>query len=107
MKKVILLFAVTLSFVAFVNASTLPNDVKQEILNRIEYPSFAQENMIEGEVWMKVSLKDNDQVQIIEISSTNPELKKYVQKELSKMTLKNTSIDAQDTYLMKVKFELI
>lgn len=107
MKTVILLFAATIGLVTMANANTLPTSFKEEITKNIDYPSFAQENMVEGEVWMKVTLNENSKVEIVDISSTNPELKEFVLAELNDVTIENTSIKAEDIYFMKVKFELI
>lgn len=113
-KSVLTLAAVILGMVTMVNANnplseveSAPNNFKSEITKNIEYPDFAQENSIEGEVWMKVTVDENSLVKIVDLSSTNPELGSFVQSELSNVTVEKSIIEAGNIYFMKVKFELI
>ncbi|MDA3892941.1 MAG: hypothetical protein PF517_14870 [Salinivirgaceae bacterium] len=113
-KAIVLLVAVTLGLTTAVSAkklpaaaASLPADFKQEITKHIDYPNFAKENFVEGEVWMKVTLDENSTVKIVDLSSTNPELGEHVKKELSDLTLENTSMKVGSIYFMKVKFDLV
>jgi hypothetical protein len=90
-----------------VQAELLPADFKQEITNHIDYPQFADENRIQGDVWMKVTLDENSQVRIVDLSATNQELGKYVRKELKDVKIENTSFKTGEVYFMKIKFELL
>ncbi len=112
-KATVLLVAIALGLTTAVSAKKLPSvaaklpaDFKQEITNHIDYPDFAQDNMIEGEVWMRVTLDENSKVRIVDLSATNPELGSYVREELTDLTIKNTSFQAGNIYYMKVKFDL-
>lgn len=112
-KLVVILVAITLGLTTTVSAkklpaaaAKLPADFKQEIANHLNYPNFAKENMIQGEVWMKVTLDENSVVKIVDLSATNPELGAYVKDELSDLTIVGTSFQAGNVYFMKVKFEL-
>lgn len=115
MKKMLFVLAVlTLGLTAAVSAkklpavaAKLPADFKQEISKHIDYPSDAKNNMVEGEVWMKVTLDDQSKVRIVDLSATRPELGKHVKDQLSDLTIKNTSFKAGSVYYMKVKFDLI
>jgi hypothetical protein len=112
-KLVVILVAITLGLTTAVSAKKLPAaaaklpvDFKKEIASHLSYPSFAKENMVEGEVWMKVTLDENSAVKIVDLSATNPELGSYVKNELSDLTIVGTSFQAGNVYFMKVKFEL-
>ena len=115
MKKVIVLMvAISLGLTTAVSAKKLPSaaeklpkEFKQEIINNIDYPEFAIDKMIEGEVWMKVTLDESSKVKIVDISSTNPELGKYVVTELNDLTIKSKSLQQGNIYFMKVKFDLM
>lgn len=113
-KAVVLLLAVTLGLSTAISAkrlpaaaAKLPADFKKEITKHIDYPNFAKTNLIEGEVWMKVTLDESSKVKIIDLSATNPKLGKHVQNELANLTIKNTSLKFGNVYFMKVKFDLI
>ncbi len=88
-------------------AAKLPADFKQELAQHIDYPDFAEDNMIEGEVWMKVTLDESSKVRIVDLSATNPGLGEHVKNELTDLTIENTSFKAGNVYFMKVKFDLL
>lgn len=88
-------------------AAKLPADFKTEIAKHLDYPGWAQNTLVEGEVWMRVTLDDNSAVKIVDLSATNPELGDYVKEELSDLTVKSKNFKAGMVYFMKVKFDLI
>lgn len=113
-KVVVLLVAVTLGLTTAVSAKKLPTvaaklpaDFKAEVAKQIEYPDFAKDNNIEGEVWMKVTLDENSVVRIVDLSATNQDLGKHVRKELANKKIEDTSFKSGDVYFMKVKFDLV
>ncbi|MBI9069292.1 MAG: hypothetical protein JEZ09_18490 [Salinivirgaceae bacterium] len=113
-KLVVLMVAITLGLTTAVSAKMLPTtaaklpaDFKQEISKHLDYPKDAQDNYVEGEVWMKITLDENSKVRIVDLSATSPILGTYVKEELSELTIKNTSFPIGNVYFMKVKFELI
>lgn len=112
-KSIVLLVALSLVFANAISAKNtpsveakLPNDFKQEIIKHIDYPRSAQEKLIEGEVWMRVTLDNNSKVEIVDMSATNPALGKHVQNELTNLSIENTSFKNGNIYYVKVKFEL-
>jgi hypothetical protein len=113
-KVVVVMVAITLGFTTAVSAkfspkeaAKLPADFKQVIAKHLEYPRFAKDNMIEGEVWMEVTLDGNSKVRIIDLSATNPELGEYVKEELSDLTIEKTNFKVGNSYYLKVKFDLL
>ena len=113
MKKLFVFVSVFVFAVTTVNAkgisgvaTALPEDFKQEIVKFIDYPKTAQKAYVEGEVWMKVTLDKNSNVQIVDLSATAPELGDHVKNQLKDVKIENTSLFAGNVYLMKVKFDL-
>ena len=113
-KAIVLMVAVTIGLTTAVSAKNLPaaaaklpTEFKQEITKHIDYPNFAKENSVEGEVWMKVTLDENSTVRIVDLSATNPELGEHVKAELADLKIKNTNVQAGNVYFMKVKFDLL
>ncbi|MBI9069291.1 MAG: hypothetical protein JEZ09_18485 [Salinivirgaceae bacterium] len=113
-KLVVLMVAITLGLTTAVSAKMLPTtaaklpaDFKQEISKHLNYPKDAQNNYVEGEVWLKITLDENSKVRIVDLSATVPELGIYVEKKLSDLTIKNTSFPIGNVYFMKVKFDLL
>ncbi|MFA6401680.1 MAG: hypothetical protein WCX31_08655 [Salinivirgaceae bacterium] len=112
-KVVVLMVAIALGLATTVSATNspkeavkLPVDFKKEIAKHLKYPKFAKENLIEGEVWMEVTLDGNSKVKIIDLSATNPELGEYVKDKLSDLTIEKTNFIVGTSYYLKVKFDL-
>lgn len=115
MKKVALLLTLALAF-GFTTisakklpavATKLPTEFKQEVASHISYPDFAKNDMIEGVVTMEVTLDDNSKLRIVDLSSSNPALGKYVQKELSNLIVTDTNFQPGTIYIMRVRFDLL
>jgi hypothetical protein len=88
-------------------AAKVPVEFKQEIINRIDYPTYAQYNFIEGEVWLKLALNENSELRVIDISSTDQKLGKHVKKELSTLFVENAESSEFNVYYLKLKFDLV
>ncbi len=88
-------------------AAKLPSDLKEAITQEIDYPNFAEENMIEGEVWMRVTVTNDDKVKIVDLSATQPELGEYVEQELSDLYVGNSGVQSGQVYFLKLEFDLI
>lgn len=88
-------------------AEKLPANIKTEIINQLHYPNFAQNQAIEGDVWIKLGLTDNSEVKIIDLSATNPKLGEYVKGKLNNMSVESANVSITDTYYLKVKFDII
>lgn len=112
-KLIVILVAITLGLTTAVSAkklpaaaAKLPADFKQEIASHLNYPNFAKENLVEGEVWMKVTLDENSAVKIVDLSATNQDLGAYVKEELSGLTIEKSDFVVGSIYFMKIKFDL-
>lgn len=113
-RSIVLLVAVTLGLTTALSAKKLPSvaaklpaDFKQEITKHIDYPKAAQDDLIEGEVWMKITLDENSKVRIVDLSASNQQLGTHVRKELADLKIENTSFQNGNVYFMKVKFDLV
>ncbi len=113
-KLLVLLVAATLGLTTAVSAKKLPavaeklpTDFKQAIAKQIAYPQFAKDQMIKGEVWMKVTLDENSMVRIVDLSATNQELGDHVRKSLTDVTVKSTNFKTGNIYYLKVKFDIL
>lgn len=88
-------------------AAKLPSHLKEVITDQLAYPEFAEDDYVEGEVWMKVCVTDASVIKIVDISSTNQELGTYVKKELSSLYVENPGCKAGQVFYLKVKFDLL
>ncbi len=88
-------------------AVKLPSHLKEVITDKLAYPDFAEDNCLEGEVWMKVCVTDASVIKIIDISSTNQDLGSYVKKELSSLYVEKPGCKAGQVFYLKVKFDLL
>lgn len=88
-------------------ATKLPNHLKEVISDQLNYPDEAEDNYIEGEVWMKICVTEASVIRVVDISSTNQELGTYVKKELSSLYVEKPGCKAGQVFYLKVKFDLI
>lgn len=113
-KLVVLLVATIVVGVVSVSAKTLPTvaakvpaDVKSEIIEKVNYPSFERNHLIEGEVWMKFTLSEDSHLKVLEVSSTDKGLGEHVKNQLTDAVLQSANNRAGETYYLKLKFDLI
>ncbi len=114
MKKVIVFVAVAVfGLVNVVNANVeskkvaekLPAVFKNEILKQISYPAFAEEAGLVGEVWVEVTVNENKELEIVDLSATNQELGQHVKDQISNVMIKKGDVEPGKVYIMKVKFD--
>jgi hypothetical protein len=89
-----------------VPAQKLPKELKEQIVKQLDYPRQAKAELIEGDVWLKVSVDENSKVKIVDLSATDPQLGEYVKKELSSLQVENPGCSPDQVYYLKVKFHL-
>jgi hypothetical protein len=106
-KAIVLLAIVTLGLASVLSAKTVSEEIKTEVNKHMVYPTIAQEQMIEGEVWIKVAMDENKTVRIVEISSTNAALREIVKKQVAHISIENTGLKEGDVYIMKYKYDLL
>ncbi len=113
MKKLGLLLMIALLGTATVSFASQPEPkettstkIHKLITKKVHYPSVASESMIEGEVYATVKIDNKGRVVVQEANSLETVLEKDVVKQLNKLTLPEKYYDAENTYLLKFKFEL-
>lgn len=112
MKKLVLLMAgLMILAVSSVSAKRLPSaaaklpaSFKHKIEKAIDYPKYAAEEALEGDVWLKVCVNEESRVKIIDLSATNPILGEHVKKELSSLYVNNPGCMAGESFYLKIKF---
>ena len=82
------------------------NNAMQTILSSIKYPEFAKDALIEGLVWVRLSIIDDGMVRVSIIQGSNEGLKKYVSKELAKIKLDVEEDEINKPMDMKFTFKL-
>lgn len=88
-------------------ASKLPVGLKQAVVDKLIYPSYAQKNNLEGQVYMRLCVCDENTVKIVGLSATNPYLGKYVKRELLDLYVKDPGCAPGQVFLLKVDFDLL
>lgn len=88
-------------------AAKLPNELKQVISEQLQYPKDAQNQYIEGVVWMRICVTEASAIKVVDISATNQELGEYVKKELSSLYIEKPGCKSGKVFYLKVKFDLL
>lgn len=88
-------------------ASKLPAGLKTAVIEELSYPSYAQRHNLEGQVYMRLCVCDENTVKIVGLSATNPYLGKYVKEELADLYVKDPGCEPGQVFLLKVNFDLL
>lgn len=88
-------------------AAKLPDNLKEVVMNQIDYPDFAQKDLINGYVMMKICITDASLLKIVDLSSTNQALGEYVESCLSSLYIEKPGCKANQIFYLKVKFNLL
>jgi hypothetical protein len=83
---------------------TAKENVRREIIRNITCPDFVTENSEANDVKALVSVDENGKVNLYEINSANPQLKKYVENTLKQMKMKNAM--PTEKFVVVVKFRV-
>ncbi|MBT3300843.1 MAG: hypothetical protein HOD63_17590 [Bacteroidetes bacterium] len=114
MKSLILVLSVIFMLSGSVSANKI-NDPEAKMLSKtkvikkvkqnVDYPQFAIEQDIRGDVYVSFTLNNDGSINIAEIHSTQVLLKEYVSDELEKITLKKDFVYPDESYIIKFKFD--
>jgi len=87
-------------------AAILPAEIKEAVTCDLNYPRNAQNNLIEGEVWLKLCVDETSTLKLIDLSATNPELGEYVRKHITSIKVDHPQCKQGQLFYLKVKFDL-
>ena len=88
-------------------ATKVPSGLKKAVTNQLLYPTDAQHKNIEGIVYMRLTIDENNNIKIIGLNATTPLLGKYVKEQLASTYVKKPGCEAGQVYRMKINFDLI
>jgi hypothetical protein len=78
----------------------------KDLRSQIIYPSFAQEQKIEGFVVVSFTYNNKGDITIVEANSNNDQLKAYVIEKLSKTSVASCVRDSDQVFSMRFDFRL-
>jgi len=88
-------------------ANKLPPALKTAVMEELSYPTYAQRRNLEGQVYMRICVCDENTVKIVGLSATNPYLGNYVKEELADLYVKDPGCAPGQVFLLKVNFDLL
>ncbi len=88
-------------------AAKVPLGLKQAVVDELIYPEYAKRRDLEGQVYMRLCVCDENTVKIVGLSATNPYLGKYVKKELADLYVKEPGCQPGQVFMLKVNFDLL
>lgn len=88
-------------------ATKVPTGLKNAVTEQLLYPLYAQKTNLEGQVYMRLTVDENNNVKIVGMNATTPYLGKYVKKQLASTYVKNPGCKPGQVYMMKINFDLI
>lgn len=88
-------------------AKKVPNNVKKAIYKELTYPEYAEQKNMEGQVYLRITVDEDNMLKVIGMNATSPYLGGYVKHKLKSTQIKNPGTKPGQVYIMKVDFEMI
>lgn len=88
-------------------ATKVPEGLKKAVTNQLLYPEYAKKENLEGQVYMRLTVDQNNMVKIVEMNTTTPYLGNYVKEQLASTYVKNPGCKPGQVYRMKINFDLV
>lgn len=104
MKKIAALVAIIL--IPLLSYSIITPDVMSYVSKNVTYPASAKISKIEGVVLVQFTVKENGQIELLQINSNNPFLMQYVMQRLDEIIIPSSLVQPQ-IYSMKFNFRLL
>jgi hypothetical protein len=86
-------------------AEKVPVSLKHSITNAMHYPKQANNVNLEGVVWLKFCVSDDFKINVLEMSSSTPELGEYVKDNLMGLKVRENGCQSGKPYYLKVRFD--
>lgn len=87
-------------------ATEVPQGIKDVITQKLIYPRYAKDVNIEGQVYIRLTIDNNNRLQIVGMNATTPYLGEYVSEQLDSTFVKNPGCEPGQVYMMKINFDL-
>ncbi len=88
-------------------ATEVPKGIKNAIQKKLFYTEFAQNKNIEGQVYLRLTVDENNMLHIIDMNATTPYLGKQVTKQLAYTKVKKPGCKAGQVYIMRINFDIL
>lgn len=87
-------------------STPFPASARECISKQVPYPSFAEEQQLEGGVALSFKFDSNGRVQIKETNASHPELEAYVVDRVQAMSLHNCRAEIGKEYFLRFMFRM-
>lgn len=105
MKKIILLFSLICCFAGTSLAGT-ENSIQDLIVKKLKLPARLKTEKMNEKVSVAFKV-DNGKVAVVAVQTNNPELKKVVTEQLSKLDVPAPSEGSNNTYFIDIIFKVL
>jgi len=86
--------------------SPFPENSRKCILEQVPYPTFAQEELLEGCVTARFAFDEAGKVHVLEANATDPRLDNYVRSKLESLQLSYCMVEIGKDYYLRFWFKL-
>lgn len=88
------------------NDNKTESQTTQVLMKQMDYPTFAKEKKIEGDVYVSFTLNKDGRIENICANSSSELLKNYVVEKLQASNIPGTIADATQVFYIKFSFRL-
>jgi len=111
--KAVKFFAAALILVVLTSTVKAGDDTKavksqltQKVTEMVKFPEFAQENLLEGFVYVEFKVSEEGKIEVVRTNTLEPELANYVKEKLQQIVLDSNDVATGKTHYMKFDFRL-
>jgi|GEM_PF-2198516 len=117
--KIIKLFASILFFASITTFSSLANNVypkvgnnettkelRKEVANLVQNPRLKEHNILDGEVFIKFTINDQKEINLLKVEAENSYLKNFVKERLNYRQIEVEGLEVGTTYNLTISFFL-
>jgi len=106
MKKYIIILAIALG-AASASFAAGNNDISKLISKNLKVPTQLKNQKLNEKVNVQFKINKEGTITLVDVSSKNEELKKYVEKNFSKIDWSNTDIKPEIIYSLNINFKVL
>jgi len=107
MKKIFLILAVVFAGITTAVAGNGDKNITQVIKNNLSIPSNLKATKLNEKVNVQFKIDENGKAQVIEVNTSNQELKNHVILQIEKILFDNSSQKISGTYFVDINFKVL
>lgn len=105
MKKLLLALAIFTGVSAGFSSNN--GDISKIINHQLKLPAELKQNKLDEKVNVKFKLNKAGEIELVDVSADNEEIKKYVKAKFTSLNLKSAALQSEIIYSININFKVL